>query len=62
MKGGEWEEAGTKGERGTRGGDLHKSSAMSSSKKGLRCICVRKGLEADMGVVDGEDEAEKGEE
>ena len=35
---------------------------MSSSKKGLRCIWARKGLEVEMGVVDGEDVAEKGEE
>ena len=62
LQGGEREEAEMEGERGRRGGDLHNSSAMSSSKKGLRCIWVRKGLEVEMGVEEGEDVAEKGEE
>lgn len=39
-----------------KGGDLCDSSATSSSKKGLRCIRVRKGLEGEMGVEEGEEE------
>jgi len=62
LQGREGEEAETEGERGARGGDLRNSSAISSSKKGLRCIWVRKGLEVEMGVEGGKDEAEKGEE
>lgn len=48
------------GEHGTRGGDLRKSSVISSSKKGFRCIRGRKGLEGERGVGEGEEEGVKG--
>lgn len=45
---------------GSKGGDLLDSSAMSSSKKGLRCIREGKGLVGEMGVEEEEGEEVKG--
>lgn len=46
--------------RGSKGGDLLDSSAMSSSKKGLRCMREGKGLVGEMGVEEEEGQEVKG--